>query len=160
MATETGGSLESLRIGLVASAGGHLNELLKATQTCINGNTFAVTTSEAVSGALQKVGKVYAVGECNRQHPFRVMVLLLRCVWIVLLRRPDVIISTGAAVGCVMCLLAKLTGARVVWLDSITNVEHLSLSGRLVRPFADLFLVQWPELVQEYRGVEYIGAVI
>ena len=160
MAPETECSLASLRIGLVASAGGHLNELLKATQGCINDNTFAVTTSATVNGALGRVGRIYTVGECNRQHPFRVMVLLLRCVWIVLLQRPDVIISTGAAVGCVMCLLAKLTGARVVWLDSITNVERLSLSGRLVRPFADLFLVQWPELAQGYRGVEYVGAVI
>jgi hypothetical protein len=160
MTAEAECSLASLRIGLVASAGGHLNELLKVTQDCINDNTFAVTTWAAVNGALRRVGRVYAVGECNRRHPFRVMIMLLRCVRIVLSQRPDVIVSTGAAVGCVMCLLAKLTGARVIWLDSITNVERLSLSGRLVRPFADLFLVQWPELAQGYRGVEYIGAVI
>jgi UDP-N-acetylglucosamine:LPS N-acetylglucosamine transferase len=152
--------LASLRIGLVASAGGHLNELLKVTQTCINDNTFAVTTSAVVNDSLRRCGKTYAVGECNRQHPLRVLVLLMRCIRIVLRQRPNVIISTGAAVGCVMCLLAKLTGARVIWLDSITNVDHLSLSGRLVRPFADLFLVQWPELAQAYGNVEYVGAVI
>jgi UDP-N-acetylglucosamine:LPS N-acetylglucosamine transferase len=152
--------LASLRIGLVASSGGHLNELLKVTQSCINGSTFAVTTSAMVHSALNSVGPTYAVGECNRQHPFRVMLLLVRCARIVGRQRPDVIISTGAAVGCVMCLLAKLVGARIIWLDSITNVERLSLSGRLVRPFADLFLVQWPDLAEKYRGVEYVGAAL
>jgi UDP-N-acetylglucosamine:LPS N-acetylglucosamine transferase len=153
-------SLASLKIGLVASAGGHLNELLKVAPSCAGGETFAVTTSKVVNGALGQVGRTYAVGECNRQHPLRVMLLLLRCFRIVRRHRPDIVISTGAAVGCVMCLLAKLAGARVIWLDSITNVEKLSLSGRLVRPFADLFLVQWPELAQKYPGVEYVGAVL
>lgn len=57
-------------------------------------------------------------------------------------------------------LIGHLVGARVIWLDSITNVRRLSLSGRLIRPFADLFLVQWPALARKYRGVEYVGAVI
>jgi hypothetical protein len=71
-----------------------------------------------------------------------------------------VVISTGAAPGCLVALLGHLAGARVIWLDSITNVHRLSLSGRLVRPFADLFLVQWPALARKYRGVEYVGAVV
>jgi hypothetical protein len=49
---------------------------------------------------------------------------------------------------------------KVVWIDSIANVERLSLSGRIVRPFADLFLVQWPELAERYKGVRHDGAVI
>jgi hypothetical protein len=45
-------------------------------------------------------------------------------------------------------------------MDSITNVERLSLSGRMVRHIADLFLVQWPELATKYRNVYFAGAVI
>jgi len=70
------------------------------------------------------------------------------------------VISTGAAAGCMVCFLSKMLGARIVWIDSITNVYRLSLSGRLVRYIADLFLVQWPELAEKYRKVEYVGAVI
>lgn len=100
------------------------------------------------------------VGECNRRHPFRLLGVFIRCLVIVLRERPDIVISTGAAPGCLMCFLGKLSGAKVVWLDSITNVEQLSLSGRLIRPFADLFLVQWPDLARRYSNVEYVGAVI
>ena len=88
------------------------------------------------------------------------MSVLVRCMRIMFRERPDVIISTGAAPACICCFLAKLLGAKIVWVDSITNVERISLSGRLIRPFADLFLVQWPELVEKYRGVEYVGAII
>lgn len=149
-----------LKICLAASAGGHLSQLLKVAR-CTHGHDVSiVTTSEAVRGNLAKLGRVHVVGECNREHPLRVVGVLFRCMRIVLRERPNVIISTGAAPACLCCFLAKLLGAKVVWVDSITNVERISLSGRMIRPLADLFLVQWPELVEKYPGVEYVGAII
>ena len=59
-----------------------------------------------------------------------------------------------------ICFLAKILGAKIVWIDSITNVEKISLSGRMVRYIADLFLVQWPELLSKYRKVEFAGTLI
>jgi UDP-N-acetylglucosamine:LPS N-acetylglucosamine transferase len=149
----------STKICLAASAGGHLTQLRKIAHAWSMRPAFWVTTGDMVANSFDD-SKVYAVGECNRQHPFRLLAVLVRCAAITLRERPDIIISTGAAPGCIMCLLGKLLGARVIWLDSITNVERLSLSGRLVRPFADLFLVQWPELAKRYRNAEYTGAVI
>jgi len=148
------------KICLAASAGGHLVELLKVAGPCIGPGTFAVTTAEMVRDAFAGKVETYVVGECNRQHPLRVLRVVLRCLGILLRERPDVIVSTGAAVGCILCVLGKLLGARVVWLDSITNVYRPSLSGRLVQPFADLFLVQWPELARGRRRMEYAGAVV
>jgi len=71
-----------------------------------------------------------------------------------------VVISTGAAAGCMTCFLSKLIGAKVVWIDSITNVKRISLSGRMVRYIADIFLTQWPEIAEQYSNVEYVGTVI
>ena len=109
---------------------------------------------------MASIGRVHVAGECNREHLFRVMIVLARCTRIMFRERPQVIISTGAAPACICCFLAKLLGAKVVWVDSITNVERISLSGRLIRPFADLFLVQWPDLAEKYPGVEYVGAIL
>lgn len=148
------------RVCLVASAGGHLSQLLRLADTWKGYEAVYVTTTEVMQNELSKDGKVYIVGECNRQHPLRVIKVLLWCIWAVLKERPDVVISTGAAVGCIVCFLGKLLGAKVVWLDSITNVERISLSGRMVRYIADLFLVQWSELAQRYKNVEYVGAII
>jgi UDP-N-acetylglucosamine:LPS N-acetylglucosamine transferase len=151
---------KKLKIGLVASAGGHLTQLRKVAKGWSGHSIFWVTTADIVGSSLAATGQVYLVGECNRKHPLRVVSVLLRCIRIVFRERPHVIISTGAAPACVCCFLAKLLGAKVVWVDSITNVERISLSGRMIRPIADLFLVQWPELADKYRGVEYVGAII
>ena len=152
--------LKQLRICLAASAGGHISQLLKLAACWDGYKTFYVTTTEVVRDNLGKLGEVYVVGECNRQHPIRVLAVFLRCVCIIYKERPDVVISTGAAAGCILCFLGKLLGAKVVWIDSITNVERISLSGRMVRYIADLFLVQWPELAGRYKRVEFVGTVI
>ncbi|MGA2069878.1 MAG: PssD/Cps14F family polysaccharide biosynthesis glycosyltransferase [Sedimentisphaerales bacterium] len=149
-----------LRICLVASAGGHLSQLLKLAE-CWNGyDTFCVTTKQIVKEQLQKYGNVYIVGECNRQNPFMAVRVFFRCFNVVRQERPDVVISTGAAPGLLMCLVAKLFGAKIVWIDSIANVEKLSLSGRLVRPLAELCLTQWEDVATRYAKVEYVGAII
>jgi UDP-N-acetylglucosamine:LPS N-acetylglucosamine transferase len=151
---------KQLRICLAASAGGHISQLLKLAESWNGYETFCVTTTEVVRNKLSKSGEVYVVGECNRQHPIRVVAVLLRCCRIIFKERPDVVISTGAAAGCMLCFLGKMFGAKVVWIDSITNVERISLSGRMVRYIADLFLVQWPELAGRYKEVEFIGTVV
>ena len=149
-----------LRICLAASAGGHISQLLKLAESWDGYETFCVTTTQVVRDKLSRFGEVYVVGECNREHPIRVVSVLLRCIRIMLRHRPDVVISTGAAAGCMLCFLGKMIGAKVVWIDSITNVERLSLSGRMVRYIADLFLVQWPELAGRYKRVEFVGTVV
>jgi beta-1,4-N-acetylglucosaminyltransferase len=149
-----------LRICLAASAGGHISQLLKLAESWNGYETFCVTTTQVVRNNLGKLGEVYVVGECNRQHLIRVVAVFLRCVRIISKERPDVVISTGAAAGCMLCFLGKLLGAKVVWIDSITNVERVSLSGRMVRYIADLFLVQWPELAGRYEKVEFVGTVV
>lgn len=151
---------DRLKICLTASAGGHMTQLLKLTESWNGYETFSVTTKEVLKNKLSKFGRVYVVGECNRQYPLRVMKVLAKCIKIAVHEKPDVVISTGAASGCIMCFLGKLRGAKVIWIDSITNVEKMSLSGRMVMHIADLCLVQWPELTERYKKVEFVGTVI
>ncbi len=151
---------KNLRICLAASAGGHASQLLTLVESWNGYDAFCVTTTEVVREKLAKFGPVYVVGECNRQYPWRVVKVLLRCIGIVFKERPDVVMSTGAAAGCILCILGKMRGAKVIWIDSITNVERISLSGRMVRHVADLFLVQWPDLVNRYKKVKFVGSLI
>ena len=137
-----------------------MNQLLSISAGWDGQNAFYVTTKELLRQKLKQYGPVYVVGECNREHPLRILSVIFRCFAIFLRERPSAIISTGAAPGLIMCVIGKLFGAKVLWVDSIANVEKLSLSGRLVLPIADLFLVQWASLVEKYRNVEYVGSTI
>ncbi len=74
--------------------------------------------------------------------------------------RPEAVITTGAAPGYVALRLAKLGGCRTVWLDSIANAEEISMSARLARPYADLWLTQWEELSRKTPGLEYWGQIL
>ena len=152
-----------MKIALVASGGGHLSELVELAPAWRGRQVFFVTTvGQVVASELARrfETEVHIVSEATRSHPFRLFVLLSQCVRIILRERPDVVLSAGAAPGCLMCLLGKLMGAKVIWIDSIANTERPSLSGRIVRHIADLFIVQWPDLVEKYPGVEYHGEVV
>lgn len=151
---------KKLRICLAASAGGHLSQLLRLSKSWEKYDIFYVSTLESVTKKFQKTSRFYVTGECNREHPIRSLLVLKNCIRIILKEKPDVIISTGAAPPCLLCLIGKLARAKIVWIDSIANVERLSLSGRIIRPFADLILAQWSELAVRYNNVEHIGAVI
>ena len=119
-----------------------------------------VSTGPAVRRTLEAIGPTYIVGECNHQHIVRTLLVAFRCFAVVLRERPDVVLSTGAAAGFLVCFWGKLLGAKVVWVDSIANVSGLSMSGRMVRPFADLVLSQWPDVAAKYKRVEYRGELI
>jgi UDP-N-acetylglucosamine:LPS N-acetylglucosamine transferase len=149
-----------MKVCLVASAGGHLNQLLRLADSWKDHETFFIATSSVVSEKLKKFGKVYIVQECNRKNPLLLLKLFIQSLLIVLREKSKVVISTGAAAGCIECFLCKIIGAKVIWIDSITNVEKLSLSGTMVRYIADMFFVQWPELTQKYKKVMYVGTIV
>jgi UDP-N-acetylglucosamine:LPS N-acetylglucosamine transferase len=85
--------------------------------------------------------------------------MAMRVAVILLVERPDVIVSTGAAPGYFALRLGKFLGLRTIWVDSIANVERLSLSGQRVGRFADLWLTQWPHLAAA-GGPSYHGSVL
>jgi len=154
------GKKNNLKVCLAASAGGHLTQLLQLWPSWENYEVFYVTTGENIKGRIDKPGRVYTVEECNRKNPVKLAKVFFRCMKIALRERPDVVISTGAASGALMSYLCKMLGAKIVWMDSITNTQRLSLSGRLVRPIADLILTQWQDIAEKYPKVEYAGQVI
>jgi UDP-N-acetylglucosamine:LPS N-acetylglucosamine transferase len=108
--------------------------------------------------------RFYVFPDANRNEKLRLVRQLIKVLWIVLRERPDLVISTGASAGYFALRAGKYLGCRTVWVDSIANVEELSLAGRRVGPYADLWLTQWPELAVPTRsgetGPRYFGAVL
>jgi len=74
--------------------------------------------------------------------------------------KPDAIISTGAGIAVPFIIIGKLFMIKTLYLESITRSDELSLSGRLVYPFVDKLLVQWPELADKYKKPEFQGRII
>jgi hypothetical protein len=147
------------RILLVASAGGHWVQMSRLTEAFAGHDTAYVTT---MAGAVAPSGSrpVWVVTDASQSEPMRLPLLGVQLVKIMLTFKPDLVMSTGAAPGLVALHIGKLLGARTVWIDSLANSEKLSWSGVMARRCADIWLTQWPHLVQNYEGLECHGAVL
>lgn len=145
------------RILAVASSGGHWVQLRRLALAFDGADVAYLTTDR---GHRPEVGpaRFYAVNDASRWNKLALVACALRILWVVLRERPDVVVSTGAAPGYLAIRFARMLGARTVWIDSVANVDELSLSGRLASETADLCLTQWPQLAG--GRVKYVGAVL
>jgi hypothetical protein len=142
----------------ISSGGGHWVQMLRL-RPAFDG--CAVTYACVRPAYAEDVpGEVFvSYTDATRWDRWRLLKMLLQVAWLVLRVRPDVVISTGAAPGYVAIRLGRLIGARTVWIDSIANVETLSLSGAKIGRHVDLWLTQWPHLAKP-EGPLFKGAVI
>jgi UDP-N-acetylglucosamine:LPS N-acetylglucosamine transferase len=141
----------------VASSGGHWMQLQRLIPAFEGYDIVFVTVLE--SYRRQVSNKFYVVRDANRWNRFGLITLAATMAWIVHHEKPDVVVSTGAAPGYFAVLFGHLFGARTIWVDSMANVDHLSLSGRLAGKHADLWLTQWPHLART-DGPYHAGAVL
>jgi len=143
------------KILAVSSGGGHWVQLLRLRPAFENHTVYYVTTIEG-NKATVPGHTCYIVKDASRWNKLGLLVMLIQVMAIMIRVRPDVVITTGAASGVFAIRIGKLLGAKTVWVDSMANVEKLSMSGRLVGPHVDLWLTQWKELEREggplYRG--------
>ncbi len=143
---------------LVASHGGHWVQLRRLAPALAGMEMHYATTTKDVEGEVAPA-RLWVVPDANLTEKIALVRLAWSMLWVVLRVRPHVVLSTGAAPGFFALMFGKLLGAKTVWVDSLANAERLSVSGSKVRPFADLWLTQWPEL-EKPDGPRYRGAVI
>lgn len=74
--------------------------------------------------------------------------------------RPDLVFSSGAAIALPFFMQARFFGARTAFLEPVDRMSSPSLTGRLVYPFADYFLVQWQELADSFEESINVGVIL
>ena len=83
-------------------------------------------------------------------YPFVLLINCFICLFIYIKHHPDYIVSTGAHVGGVMCLIGKILGSKVIFVETFANINTKTATGRLVYKFADKFIVQWDSMKDIY----------
>ena len=73
--------------------------------------------------------------------------------------RPTVVLTTGAGVAVPFAWVARIRGAKVVYVESLSRIDGPSLSYRLIAPIAERQYVQWPELAQLRPRARFVGNV-
>jgi UDP-N-acetylglucosamine:LPS N-acetylglucosamine transferase len=145
------------RILAISSGGGHWVQLLRLRPAFAGERVTYVTVSASYRDDVG-TADFYVVNDATRWNKFGLIRMALRLTWILLRVRPHVIVSTGAAPGYFAIVLGRFLRAKTVWIDSMANVDRLSLSGERAGRYADLWLTQWEHLSSP-TGPCFEGAV-
>lgn len=118
-----------------------------------------------------KVPRSRDVGQSWLSSIFTSLWALLWSCYLVWRDRPQLILCNGPGTCVPFCYAAYLwrllgrlpSHSRIVFVESFCRVETLSLSGRMLLPLADLFVVHWPALATRYldkKNVRYFGRIL
>ena len=118
---------------------------------------FYFTFSGGMADKLSKTSCVHAIPNITRYNPLSWLIGAVLSGYYALLERPNVVISTGAGIVVFFCIFAKFLGAKLIFLESMAKVTRPTLTARLLYPFADLFLVQWPGLLKFFPKAKFFG---
>lgn len=149
-----------MKIGLICSQGGHLTEILQILEAFKEHKIFFATYYSAREEDLRKLGPVHLTNNIGT-NVIGMFKAFLWALGILMVERPDAIVSTGAEIAIPFFYWSKAFGIRTIYIESFCRVDNLSITGRLIYPIADQFWVQWPQLLKKCgRKARFNGAVI
>jgi UDP-N-acetylglucosamine:LPS N-acetylglucosamine transferase len=90
----------------------------------------------------------------------RTLFLFLHSIFILMIVRPNVVVSTGSGISVPPFLVAKALGFRTVFIESPSRVYKPSIAGKMLMGKTTKWLSSWKELAERYREVEYGGIII
>jgi UDP-N-acetylglucosamine:LPS N-acetylglucosamine transferase len=144
-----------------ASLGGHLEEIARLIELGNQYDVFLVTEKGGFI-ELNVCKRVYHLSQINRKEILfipKFINIFFQSFYILLKEKPDNIISTGALVTFPICLLGKLMKKKVIYIESFARVDTASMTGKLMYRFADLFIVQWEEMLEIFPKAIYGGGI-
>lgn len=159
-AFDRGHACASVDVLLVCSAGGHLLQLhLLSSAWAERPRVWITHDKDDARSLLAGEEVIFAHGPTTRNIKNLVLNLLLAWRTIRLLS-PQLVITTGAGVAVPFAWVARVLGARVIYIESLTRIDAPSLSCRLISPLAERTYVQWPELAPKVPRGRYLGQVM
>ena len=149
-----------MKIALVSSSGGHLLQLHQLRPWWEKHDRFWVTFPTPDARSLLRGERTFAAYYPTTRSAVNVVRNLVLALRVLRRDRPDVVVSTGAAVAFPFFLVARLLGIKTVFVEVYDRIDVGTLTGRLCRPLSDLFVVQWDEQRRLYPGAEVIGRLL
>ena len=152
---------ENLKLCFAASSGGHLEELMMLRPLMGRYDSFIVTERTLYEASEEGI-RFYYLQQVNRLEKscfLRLLANAFLSLRILSVEQPDVVITTGVLAVIPLCLLSRIWGAKLVFIESFANVHSPTRTGKFLYRFADRFYVQWPELLEFYPGAVYLGGI-
>lgn len=152
-----------LKICMINELGGHLTELEMLKEafegheiiyvTSKTNRTFEGHTHYQIDLHPEKFGMIpLTIG--------RVLRLFMRSWSILRKEKPDILISTGAEICLPAFYYSRVLRIKTIFIETVTRLEHPTMTAKLAYPVSDVFLVQQPEMLKHFgKRAQYHGGV-
>ena len=152
------------KVMFISSTGGHLSEMLELADLFKYYDTTLITEKTKSNLYLKdKYQNVYYLVYGTKSHLlpyiFQFTYNVFKSFYLFFKIKPEVVVTTGTHTAVSMCYIAKLFRKKVIFIETLANRDTKTVSGRLVYPIADYFLVQWESMLKLYPKAIYSGFI-
>ena len=153
------------KVLFISSTGGHFNELLQLKPLFEKYDYHIITEKDDMTKAFKEKykDKISYVLYGTRAHMLKyIFQFIINCFLSVILFikiRPEYIVTTGTHTAGPICVLGKIFGKKIVFIETFANKHTKTATGRIIYKFADLFIVQWEEMLEIYPDAVLGGSI-
>lgn len=154
------GSRGETTVCFAASSGGHLEQILMLEPLMKKYDGFIVT--EKTDYDIPFPVRCYSLRQVNRSRfsfLFKMVGNAFASLRILLKERPGIIVCTGVLATVPLCLIGKLLGINLVYIESFAKTDSPTVSGKLLHRCANRFYVQWESMLSVYPDARYVGGI-
>ena len=148
-----------LKICLVGSSGGHLTHLIKLKSFWENNDRFWVSFDKPDANSILKNEKLIHCHYPTNRNLVNLIKNTVLAVKVLTKEKPDVIISSGAAVAVPFFYIGKMLKIKTIYIEVIDRFDKPTMTGRMVYPVSDKFIVQWEEMKKVYPKSINLGVL-
>lgn len=148
-----------MKVCLVGSSGGHLAHLYMLKLFWEDKERFWVTFPKEDAQSLLENEKMYSCYYPTNRNIKNLIKNTYLAIRILKKEKPDLIISSGAAVAVPFFYIGKLMGAKLIYIEVFDRIDKPTLTGKIVYPIVDKFVVQWEEQKKVYPKAINLGSI-
>ena len=148
-----------MKVCFVTSSGGHLTHLMQLKEWWKDKERVWVTFNKMDSNSILADEKKYWCHFPTNRNIKNLLKNTVLAFKVLRKEKPDIIVSTGAAVAIPFFYIGKLFGIKVVYIDVYDRIDKPTITGKIVYPISDLFILQWESQRKFYPKGEFLGGL-
>lgn len=153
------------KVLFISSTGGHFNELMQLKEMFSQYDYHIITEKDKTNENLKEKYKErisylpYGTRSKIISYIFKYLYLCIKSIYLYIKIRPKYIVTTGTHTAGPICYFGKIFGSKIIYIETFASINKKTATGRLIYPIADLFIVQWEEMLKIYPKAKYGGSI-
>ena len=151
--------MKSNKVCLVGSSGGHLTHLYLLKPFWEEKDRFWVTFGKEDAKSILENEKMYECYFPTNRNIKNLIKNTFLAIKIIMKEKPKLIISSGAGVAVPFFYIGKIFGTKTIFIEVFDRIDKPTITGKLVYPVTDIFIVQWEEMKKVYPKAINLGGI-